>query len=94
MSRAPNGALEWHRSLYLSGCEDVYYLLADYFSVEVSLATIAVENLAGNHRVEGVVVANLYVVTSLNLGAALAHDNHAWTSSLAVTKLDSKVFRV
>ncbi len=72
----------------------VHYLLADDLSVKIGLAAAAVEYFARHHRIQGVVVANLYVVTSLNLGTALAHNNHTRASSLAIAKLDSEVFCV
>lgn len=78
----------------LCGSEDVNYFLADNLSIKVGLATAAVQNLACNHRVEGVIVANFYVVTCLNLGSALAHDNHTRASCLAVAKLNSEVLWV
>jgi len=39
-------------------------------------------------------VTYLYVLSCLNLGTALAHDNHAWACRLAIIKLNTEVFRV
>ncbi len=76
----------------LCRCDDVYDLLADHAAVKVGLAAIAEEYLADNHRVEGVVMTDLHVLSRLDLGAALAHDNHAWASCLAVIELNPQEF--
>lgn len=78
----------------LRGKENVYNLLANHFSVKVSLATAAIENLTRCYGIERMVVTDLYVVSSLNLGAALTHDNHARASGLSVTKFDTEEFWV
>lgn len=69
--------------------EYVYNLLADRAAIEVGLAAVAERNHTIGHSVEGVIVTHLYVLTCLNLSTALAHDNHAWASCLAMRELNA-----
>lgn len=72
----------------------VDYFLAASISVEIRLAELLEGHLAGDHGIQGVVLADLYVLACLYLRAALADDDHARTSGLAVSKLHAEVFRV
>lgn len=72
----------------------VHNFLLDNTSIKVGLAAATEGDLTHNHGVEGVVMANLYVLACLDLGTALAHDNHAWASCLAIRKLNPEEFRV
>lgn len=68
--------------------DNVYNLLADYASIKVGLAAVTEEDFTRYHRVESVVMAYFHVLSSLNLGTALAYDNHTWAGSLAVIELN------
>lgn len=74
--------------------DDVDNLFLNNTAVKVGLAAATEGNLADNHGIEGVVMANLYVLSGLNLGTALAHNNHARTSCLAIRKLNPEELRV
>ena len=69
-------------------------LLDDGLAGEVHLTAVA----EGNHAVleceERVVVAHAYVFTCVNLGTALADDNHARAGLGTVGELNPEVFRV
>lgn len=73
---------------------DVHDLLLDNTSIKVGLAAATEGDLTNNHGVEGVVMTNLYVLACLNLRTALADDNHAWASCLAIRKLNPEELRV
>ena len=76
------------------GCyEDVDDLLRDRAAVEVGLAAVAEGDLALGYRIEGVVASDTDVLTSLYLRAALADDDHAAASGLAVSELDPEKLR-
>lgn len=73
---------------------DVHNLLLDDTAVKVGLAAAPEGDLADNHGVEGVVMANLNVLARLDLSTALTDDNHAWASCLAIRKLNAEKLRV
>ena len=73
---------------------DVDNLLLDDTTIKVGLAAATEGNLTNNHGVEGVVMTNLHVLACFNLRTALADDNHAWASCLAIRKLNPEELRV
>ena len=74
--------------------DDRDYLLAVDAAVKAGLAALGEGHGAGNHGIKRMVFADLYVLACINLRAALADDNHARTSCLAIRKLHPEVFRV
>ncbi len=69
-------------------------LLLNSVTVEADLPLRREGDLAGDHRIERVILADLYILTSLDLGAALAHDDLARACCLAVSELHPEIFRV
>jgi len=86
-------ALEPFFSFPLCPREDVDDLLLHRASVEVHLAAVTEGDQAVNHGVKRVVAADFYVLSGLDLRAALADDDHTWACRRAVRKLHSEILR-
>lgn len=74
--------------------DDGSYFLPNYLSVVAGFALLGEGDLARSYCIEGVVLTNLHILTRLNLGATLTHNDLARLDRLAITELHPKILGV
>ncbi len=77
-----------------SGLVDRDHFVHDHFAVKAGLADGLEADLAILHRVDGVVLANLHILTGDDTSPALANDDIADFRNLSVMELRAKILRL